>query len=336
MLKNERHNFILDSGAFTIISSELKDKINAKKSNVIFEGIDANNAKSRMEVFTINNVQVSGLHLKNVNFSFADINWMSSRACKKISGILGANAMKDKIWHIDFKNKIITVFDEANESSSSNSVTIPFVEENFTSVPKIKAKIRDQNIEYVFDTGSGMSFSLNQEFYNKIKDNNFLTFEGLLAQSINSISKGERQVDLMEVQLGNVNLGNQIIDSSSETSNLLGTKFMENYLVVLDFINKKIILNPVGNKPEYNSFGVSFAVNKDHLIIVNKLQISQLSELKLGDKILKINTVDVSKANDEILCEVKKMLDEVKVITIENESHQKFTLEKRNILQLLN
>jgi len=62
----------------------------------------------------------------------------------------------------------------------------------------------------------------------------------------------------------------------------------------------------------------------------------QLSELKLADKIHKINALDVSKPNDDTFCEVKKLLDEVKVITIENESHKKFTLEKKDILQFLN
>jgi len=39
----------------------------------------------------------------------------------------------------------------------------------------------------------------------------------------------------------------------------------------------------------------------------------QLSELKLADKIHKINALDVSKPNDDMFCEVKKLLDEVKV-----------------------
>ncbi|MCA6067068.1 retropepsin-like domain-containing protein [Chryseobacterium sp. RG1] len=335
-IKNDQHNFLFDTGAFTIISSELKDQINAKKSNIIFEGTDANNAKSKMDVFTISNLKVSDLTIKNVNFSFADISWISSRACKKISGILGANTMKDKVWQINFKNKTLTVSDKTDNNLSSGSVIIPFTEGDFTSVPKIEVNIRGQMLNYVFDTGSGMGFSMNQQSYNKLKGRDFLTFEGLLAQSLNSISKGERQIDMMEVQFGDVNVGNQIIDSSLEGINLLGTKFMENYLVVIDFINKKIILNPNGNKPEYNSFGVSFVVSNDSLIIVNKLLIPQLSELKLSEKIIKINTLDVSKANDDVLCEVKKLLDEVKIITIENESHQKFTLEKKDILKLLN
>ncbi len=335
-IKNDQHNFIFDSGAFTFISSELKDKINAQKSNIIFEAIDANNAKSKMDVFTINSLKVADLNIKNVNFSFADIGWTSSRACKKISGILGANMMKGKIWQIDFKNKILTVSEKIENASSAGLVTIPFTEENFTGVPKIEVKIRGQVLDYVFDTGSGMSFSLNQQSYNKIKDNDFLTFEGLLAQSLNSISKGERHVDVMEVQLGNANIGSQIIDSSLEATNLLGTKFMENYLVILDCIHKKIILQPNGNKPEYNSFGVSFAVSKDALIIVNKLQIPQLSELTLAERIVKINDIDVSTANNETFCGIKKMMDEVNTLTIENESHKKFTLEKKNILQLLN
>lgn len=335
-IKNDQHHFIFDTGAFTIISDELKDKINAKKSDIIFEAIDANNAKSKMDVFTINTLKIADLNIKNVNFSFADISWISSRACKKISGILGANMMKDRVWQIDFKNKTLTVSDKIENASSSGLVEIPFTEGNFTSVPKIEVNIRGHILDYIFDTGSGMSFSLNQQSYNKIKDNNFLVFEGLLAQSLNSISKGERQVDLMEVQLGNVNVGNQIIDSSLEATNLLGTKFMEDYLVVLDCINKKIILYPNGNQPEYNSFGVSFAVSKDALIIVNKLQIPQLSELTVAEKIIKINNIDVSVVNNEMFCGIKKMMDEAKTITIENESHKKFTLEKKNILELLN
>ncbi|PJJ64479.1 retropepsin-like aspartic protease [Chryseobacterium geocarposphaerae] len=335
-IKNDQHHFIFDTGAFTIISDELKDKINAKKSNIIFEAIDANNAKSKMDVFMINTLKVADLNIKNVNFSFADISWISSRACKKISGILGANMMKDKMWQIDFKNKTLTVSDKTEADLSSGSVNIPFTEEKFTSVPKIEVKIRGQILDYVFDTGSGMGFSLNQQSYNKIKDHDFLIFEGLLAQSLNSISKGEKEVDVMEVQFGNINVGNQIIDSSLDTVNLVGTKFMENYVVVLDFINKKIILNPNGNKSEYNSFGISFTVNKGNLIIVNKLKNNQLSELNLGERIIKVNTLDVSKANEDMLCEIKKMLNEAKVITIENESHQNFTLEKKNILELLN
>lgn len=334
-IRNDQYNFLFDTGAFTVISSELKDKINAQKSNIIFEAVDANNVKSKMDVFTTNTIKVGDLSINDVNFSFADISWMSSRACKKISGILGANMMKDKIWQINFKNKTLTISDKTETNLSSGSVNIPFTEENFTGVPKIEVKIRGQLLDYIFDTGSGTSFSLNQQFYNKIKDNDFLTFEGFLSQSLNSISKGERQVDMMEVQFGDVNIGNQIIDSSLETKNLVGTKFMENYLVVLDFISKKIILNPNGNQPEYNSFGVSFAVHQGSLIIVNKLLVPQLSNLKLSERIIKVNTLDVSNANDDMLCKVKKMLDEVKVITIENESHQKFTLEKKNLLQLL-
>ncbi|UMQ40495.1 retropepsin-like domain-containing protein [Chryseobacterium sp. Y16C] len=335
-IKNDQHHFIFDTGAFTIISDELKNKINAKKSNIIFESIDANNAKSKMDVFTINTLKVADLNIKNVNFSFADIGWISSRACKKISGILGANMMKDKMWQIDFKNKTLTVFDKIENDSYSGSVAIPFTEEKFIGVPKIEVKIRGQILDYVFDTGSGMGFSLNQQSYNKIKDHDFLIFEGLLAQSLNSISKGEKEVDIMEVQFGNINVGNQIIDSSLDAVNLVGTKFMENYLIVLDFINKKIILYPNGDTPAYNSFGVSFAVNKDRLIIVNRLIIDSLSELNLGERIIKINSMDVSIVNDEIFCEVKKILDNNTIITLENESHKRFTIEKKNLLQLLN
>jgi len=335
-IRDDQHNFIFDSGAFTIISSELTGKLNEKKSSTVFEGIDANNVRSKMDVFSTNNLQISDLNFENINFSFADIGWMSSRACKKISGILGANMMRNRIWRIDFKSRTITMSDKAEEEYSAASVMIPFSEENFTGVPKINAKIRNQDIRFIFDTGSGMGFTMNQKSYDAIKDKNFLAFEGLLSQSLNSISKGERRVDIMEVEINNSNLGNQLVDSSSDSPDLIGTRFIENYLVDLDFINKRIVLNRPNKSLEYLSFGISFAPVNDNLIIVNKLQIPQLSGLNLTEKIIKINNMDTSKINNEIFCKVKLLLDNSQTITLENASHEKFTLEKKDILRYLN
>lgn len=334
-IKNKKHNFIFDTGALTIISSELKGSLNEKKSNLVLNAIDANNAKSKMDLFSTSDLKLADLKFKNINFSFADISWMDSRACKKISGIFGANMMNDKVWRIDFKTKTIIISDKVIESSAQ-SVSIPFFEENFTHVPTINVNIKKQNFNVFFDTGSGSGFTLDSKSYQLVKDNNFLTFEGLLSQSLNSVSKGERQLDVMEVEVNNNVLGNQIVDTSSDSRNLMGTRFMENYLIDLDFINKKIILNTTGKTPEYNSFGIAFAPVENHLVIVNKLKIPELSELNVADKIIKVNNIDVSKINAETFCEVKKIIDKTQVIVIQIESKKEFKLEKKNILQYLN
>lgn len=334
-IKKEKHYFLFDTGAFTIISSELKGKINEKKSSIIFEASDAHNVKSKMDVFSTSDLQVSDLKFRNVNFSFTDVSWMTGRACKKISGILGANMMKGKVWRIDFKTKTISVFDKSLPNSST-SVTIPFSEDNFTSVPRVKGKIRNQDVEFIFDSGSGMGITLSQNLYSSIKDSDFLTFEGLLSQGLNSVNKGERQVDLMEIEFNNAILKNQIIDSSSDPLNLIGIRFIENYLIDLDFIKNNIILNSTDKTPEYNSFGISLAPIDNNIVIVNKLQIPSLSELNLGDKVIKINGMDISKVTAEKYCEVRKTLDNSKTIIIENEANKKFTLEKKNVLLYLN
>lgn len=333
-VKNDNYNFIFDSGAFTILSPELKDKINAKKSSIIFEGVDGNKAKSRMEVFTTDNLQIADIKFRDINFSFADVSWMSSRACKKISGIFGANMMAGRRWEINFKNKTIIVSEDSPKISSGSAV-ISFSPENFTSVPKVKVKIRNKILDYIFDTGSGMGFTVDYTSYNLIHDDNFLTFEGLLAQSVNSVSKGERQVDLMETEINGNNLGSQMIDSNPEARNLIGTRFMENYLVDLDFINNKIVLHKTETSPKYDSFGISLAPIGGSLLIVNKLQIPELSELKLKDRIVKVNNIDTSKINSEQFCDIKKIFDNDQKMIVETESGRKITLEKKNVLQFL-
>lgn len=334
-IKNKKHHFIFDTGALTIISSELKGSLNEKKSNLVFEATDANNSKSKMDLFSTNELKIDNLKFKNINFSFADISWMESRACKKISGIFGANMMNDKVWRIDFKTKTIIVSDKVMENTAE-SISIPFSEENFTHVPTINVNIRKQNFNVFFDTGAGSGFTLDSKSYQLVKDNNFLVFEGLLSQSLSSISKGERQFDVMEVEINNNVLGNQIVDTSSDSGNLVGTRFMENFLVDLDFINKKIILNATDKTLEYNSFGIAFSSVENHFVIVNKLKIPEFSELNIAEKIIKVNNMDVSKINAEKFCEVKKLIDNSSEIIIENESGKEFKLEKKNLLQYLN
>lgn len=334
-IKNKKHNFIFDTGALTIISSELKGSLNEKKSNIVFEATDANNAKSTMDLFSTNELKVENLKFKNIDFSFADISWMESRACKKISGIFGANMMANKFWRLDFKAKTIVVSDQSIKNSTGG-ISIPFIEVNFTHSPEASFKIRNQNFSFLFDTGAGNGFTLDSSSYNLVKDNKFLTFEGLLSQSLSSVSKGERQFDVMEVEVNNTILGNQIVDNSNDSRNLVGTRFMENYIVDLDFLRKKIILHKTEKTLEYNSFGISFAPVDNHLVIVNKLKISQLSELNVGDKIIKVNNMDASKISIKSFCEIKTIMDNSQIITIQNESGKEFRLEKRNILQYLN
>ncbi|MCX8522494.1 retropepsin-like domain-containing protein [Chryseobacterium formosus] len=334
-IKNKKHNFIFDTGALTIISSELKGSLDEKKSNVIFEATDANNSKSTMDLFSTNELKVADIKFKNINFSFADISWMESRACKKISGIFGANMMANKVWRLDFKTKTIVISDQSIKNSIEG-ISIPFTEANFTHSPEASFKIRNQNFNFLFDTGAGNGFTLDSNSYNLVKDNNFLTFEGLLSQSLSSVSKGERQFDVMEVEVNNTVLGKQIVDNSNDSRNLVGTRFMENYIVDLDFISKKIILNKTEKTPEYNSFGISFAPVENHLVIVNKLKIPQLSELNVGDKIIKVNNMDASKISLKSFCEIKTIMDNNQIIIIQNESGKEFRLEKKNILQYLN
>ena len=334
-IKNKRHNFIFDTGALTIISSELKGSLNAKKSNIMFEATDANNSKSTMDVFSTNDLKVSDLKFKNVDFSFADIGWMDSRACRKISGIFGANMMNNKVWSLDFKTKTIIISDKVVQSSAQ-SVLIPFSEESFTHVPTINLNIRNQNFNVFFDTGAGSGFTLDSKSYQLVKDNNFLTFEGLLSQSLSSVSKGERYLDLIKIEISQTDLGNQIIDTSSDSRNLVGTRFMEDYLIDLDFINKKIVLHTTDKTPEYNSFGIAFAPVENHLVIVNKLKIPQLSELNVGDKIIKINNISTTNINSDTFCQVKRTRDSSTIITFQVDSGKEFKLEKKNILEYLN
>lgn len=286
-------------------------------------------------MFSTDVLKIADEKFKKINFSFMDVSWMNSRACMKISGVFGANMMDGKVWRINFKNKTIHISD-TTPKSSDKAVSIPFTEENFTHVPEVKMNVRNQDFSFVFDTGSGSGFTLGSKSYDAIKDNNYLTFEGLLSQSLNSVSKGEKQLDVMEIKFNTIDLGSQIVDSSTDSRNLLGTKFMENFVIELDFISKNITLHNLDKTPEYNSFGVAFAPVEGHLIVMNKLKIPKLSELNVGDKIIKVNNINTNNINGDTFCQVKKTIDDSQMMTFQTDSDKEFKLEKKNILEYPN
>lgn len=329
-IDNQKYNFIFDSGALTLISSKINN-LSASKSSILFEAKDANQNKDIKDVYVLKSLKVGNVNIKNVNFSTINTDWLSQRACMKIDGILGANALDGNIWKIDFLKKIIFI----NDNIYSEGIIIPFKKDSFTKVPKISGKIRGKNIDFLFDTGSNSSISVSKSIYNSIKDDNVIQSEGFISQSVNSNSVGIREIDKMSFHSNDIDFGDQIIDSDNYTLNIIGTMFMENFIVILDFVNNKLQLKKQSDNLSLNSFGFALAPVNNKLQIVNKYNIKSTCLLQLSDIITKVDDLDTKTIDDEKMCKILQKLRSNNFIDIYKENGMKLRIIKVNIVENL-
>lgn len=338
-INNNLHNFIFDTGSLTLISNNLKGNLGEKDINMDFEGIDANGVVSKMKLYSTNKINIGDILLKDLSFSFYETQWISKRACMTIDGVIGANALDGKIWKIDFKEKKIVFLEREKKIKKeirTQLIEIPFKKDGFTKVPSLNGSIRGIDTEFTFDTGSGMGITIENNIYQKIKDEKYLVSEGLLSQGINSVSKGIRVIDLMKFTINNNDLGEQIVDSSTDATNLIGTRFMENFITTIDFINNKILLEPIKNDIRYESFGFMVAPSNGKIKIINVWETEETSLINLGDEITQINDLVTTELTTDIFCSILEIFRNKNQITIVKTNGEKLVMKKIDLVKKLN
>lgn len=325
---NKAYNFVFDTGAITVISNEHKFKAFATEFNL--DATDANGENKLYNVYSTDKLKIGKERFKDLKFISADISWISERACMKIDGILGANAMDGKIWTIDFENKTINFDDRILLNTKlPNPILIPFKKHHFTKTPSISVKINEKDYDFEFDTGSNMAFSVDNSIFNTVKKGFFLESEGYLAQGLHSNSTGKGYFSFTNVEIGDGKFEHELLLGVGEKSiNLLGTLFMENYLVVINFKEDNVLLyKNNADKTTYENFGIALADIEGKVKIVRKWNFSETSTLNLNETIAKFDEMEIKNSKD-VICEINKRMKNNNKISIETESGTKLTLNK--------
>jgi len=140
-----------------------------------------------------------------------------------------------------------------------------------------------------------------------------------------------------------MHIQNQIIDFNENYSNLIGNRFLKDYLVTLDWERETFYLKPIkevaNNKlinyeytfgPNYNENGFSFY----NQWVDHKLD----KQIELNSKILSINNIKVDNLSYEQLNTIwesqkdKLLTKNVEIEILENNKKRKVTLTEKQLL----
>ncbi len=339
----KEYTFILDTGALTMMREKVVKELSLPKGIEVNAGGTGGNVK-KINLVQLDSVIVGNVEVKKCASGLTDFNSIFPH---KIDGILGSNFLKHFKVTIDYQKKELTLsFNTKPVQLQSNEIRIPIeldMLHGFAPVVEceIDGVLKDQG---VIDTGLYGYIALPKTI-NKIpsfKNGSVIFSQGSMSFGMFGLGKKEdHALRLNNVKIGNLKLQN--IPAKSHGHNdgqiLIGNKFLEKYIIVLNYPAKELILRPIDSHFEHNilTYGIALT-RKDQKTLVSGVWRSSVAfkkGLKPGDEIIKINSIDISSIQSVFELMVMFTDEETNSLIIEvlsETGRSTMVLQKENLL----
>jgi len=105
-INNKPYNFLVDTGAPTVISEEIYKDLNIKAADYTIV-TDSQGQRNGQEVAVIPEMFVGDLIYTDIGAVVVSLRDVFEFDCMGIDGILGANQMAKSFWKFDYENEIL-------------------------------------------------------------------------------------------------------------------------------------------------------------------------------------------------------------------------------------
>lgn len=330
-INNKIRKFILDTGAPTSISAEIKSEGKFKQI-INSEVTDANGKSGNIDAIQIPEFSINSLVFLN-NYAL-QIEDMSYFKCFNVEGIIGSNSLRNSVVEFDFKSNKVTI------SSNFKSFRYGKIKENklffkdLQSTPILKVKMKlgylNLNEEVMFDSGDDSFYSISTNNINqllslinekkipeelqKISQSDLL---GIIASSNGSFSfslfgfeteNNHYKFKIQDFAFGTTNFDNIIATTTYGSNSRIGTEILNHGKLTLDYKRKKFYFQEYNNHKEIDvkhKFKSIFPSFENDKFIVGIIWDNNLKDkIKVGDEIVKVNDIEFSKLTK---CQIMRM-----------------------------
>lgn len=312
-INGKTYDFLVDTGAPNLCTKELAAEL--KLETVVSQKAgDSQGVKEELDFVEMPPMYLNGVCFKETGAAVADLNRSEVLACLNADGIVGANLMKEAVWEFDYERKIITISEKRSSFViPDTAIHLPF-SPALSSTPRVNIAyngVQDKNV--TFDTGSNGYFASSKDVHDAIKTKSPSLKEAKSYGSSGSGLYGSGAVDtnytsrVDSTQLGDLTIQNNVV-TFEKGSRTLGTKFLKNYRVIIDWSVNEILLIPVipFKHSTHESFGFSPFISENKLIVSDIFINSEASKkgIQLGTQILEVNGVDYRTLSTDQWCSI--------------------------------
>lgn len=339
--------FLFDTGAPNVLSNAFAEKLKLSTLATGSVSDSGGNTLDDQGYVQISDIKIGDIHFENTGAIIQDLTASAIFKCLNFDGIIGANLMRNAYWKIDYLNKEITFSDAlSNLKNADTYKTIPF-RAKISGTPVVDIKLNDVTVKNItFDTGSNGELSIPSSALKALMKKEILkkTYSvGPQSYGVAGIAKTDTIIysTIARIKLGEVPLNNKVMEFSAE-GHTIGTRFLKNYEVILDWKSNQIYMakHSEFDYDTVENFGFGLDYREEGLFVGSLFEdVASKNKLEIGDQILQIDTLDLENTSVDYVCGLilesewayaKK--DAIDITILRDDEKRSFQLEKRDLL----
>jgi len=256
-IEGETYTFLFDTGAGTVISPKLKEKLNIKATGSNY-GFDFYGNSSIVSKTTLSELKLASLANQNLEVSIITLpeNFISCGI--ELDGVLGLEFFKGKVVKIDLANNELTVASDISylKEDFGRPLEITFFSGNKRPYIPITYSDSSETVIALFDTGAinDLLRMGKNSFLKMIEDSTISNKSIRDTLTINygygAFGKQRDTINyrfhLPELTLSNTKFKNLIVDTydSPNKKSIIGPKILAKAVVVLDLVKDDFYIKP--------------------------------------------------------------------------------------------
>lgn len=315
IINGQQERFIFDTGAGkSSLSAEFCKKQNLKITDSIkISDVTSNTAYYKQ--VKIDSLVTSDKKIKFDGLTAVIMPEPSPIRCFDAVGLLGSDMLAQTICIIDSKSKTITII--AGENPLKESFRYAHDFRHPSVLPIFNTYINGQELQVLFDSGSGSFMNLKQSDFERLKANGNakLLKEGTGAKSFGISGKLDKavnyQVYIPEMRIGPMKVANIVTETSNPPHTLLGVAFMQHAKMIIDYPNRRLYCLPYEQgviNPIFRQTNFSITVARGQLTVAHIWKDLE-GQIADGDIITHINGIKTGVYN---FCDVAAGVKELK------------------------
>lgn len=339
-IEGNTYRFLFDTGAPNLISYELSQRITSQRLNQI-NVRDANDNSRKMEVISIPSLSIGGVYFKGIPTIVNDPDSNFILDCFEVDGIIGSNMVRRSVVHLDSEESMLSISNDPDHFQVAGKPAIKITLSDSQSSPYLWISLQGEGHareNVLFDTGMQGFYDMSNKSFDHLKSLNVFdqseTGKGVKSIGLFNSTGASTQyrVQIPGISVGTFKFKNVNTVTMDADRSRIGSEILKYGKVTLDYRNAKLYFEPF--EKDRNLFEKSLGFSptiKDGEVIVGIVWEDDLEDqLNYGDKILKINGVDVSVMDPCEFVNKPSPFDSVDTFDIlfkDLESEKQFTLQ---------
>ncbi|TXS90776.1 PDZ domain-containing protein [Parahaliea maris] len=311
--------FMFDTGAPTYITKEISE---ANPGEVVIETVGAAGGGKLIwsPLERLSSMAVEGK--LSIEDPTVQIGWEpdSGLYCITPHGLLGAPAMRNAVWQVNYGTGEITVAASADQLDHiDGAIELPFSvkPKTLSPSPQVELGVGNGTLTFLVDTGGGIPLTINTKDLASVGVE--VPANAPVSVNLAGGAGGTFEIKLAGLQLP-VNVGGRQINTTvfvgdgmaPTTAGNMGHMFLKNFVVTFDWSQNKMFLDPLAEDGSVEPMSDAKAAGiglQNGSVIINSLALGGPADkagLKLGDIVTRVDGNSVEDIALDDYCELLK------------------------------